>query len=145
MPCFSMEKVEVFGHGLKSPEEVSFDRQGNAYGRGDVDWIRRITPDRKVTEFADPKGRPLGMAFDTAGKLIVTIVFGAGNQIIASDKKTRAIDVLLHDPPKTKMHLSTNCAFSGSGLTELYIVHLKLDHLCKVAYGAKGHPLYHQR
>lgn len=293
MPRFSMEQVTLFGSGLKGPEGVSFDRAGIAYGGGEDGWIRKITPDGQVSEFANTNGRPLGMAFDTqgnmfvcdsgvpgvmkvtpkgevslfanqvcgepltlpnfpvfgadgilyvsnsstvkiaeveeefkspkprgalyglrpdgsgfivakgfyfangiaidpeesaiyvlesnrngvmrvpilgkeryglpelycgnfpgppdgmafdaAGNLIVTIVFGAGNQIIAIDRKTRALEVLLHDPQKTKMHLPTNCAFGGPGLTDLYIAHLKLDHCCKVAYGAKGHPLYHQR
>ena len=293
MARFSMDQVEIFGSGLKGPEGVTFDREGNAYGGGEDGIIRKVTPDGKVTEFADTKGRPLGMAFDRQGNLfvcdsgvpgvmkvtpkgevslfansvcgeeltlpnfpvfgadgilyvsnsttvriseveeefqspkprgalyglrpdgsgfivakgfyfangiaidpeesalyvlesnrnnvmrvpilgkerydlpelycggfpgppdgmafdaasnlIVTIVFGAGNQIISIDRKTRAIEVLLHDPQKTKMHLPTNCAFGGPGLTDLYIAHLRLGHFCKVAYGAKGHPLYHQR
>ena len=44
MPRFSLDQVEIFASGLKGPEGVSFDREGNAYGGGEDGWIRKITP-----------------------------------------------------------------------------------------------------
>jgi len=56
MARFSMDQVEIFGSGLKGPEGVTFDREGNAYGGGEDGIIRKVTPDGRVTEFANTKG-----------------------------------------------------------------------------------------
>jgi sugar lactone lactonase YvrE len=57
--------------GAPGPEATTFDAAGTLY-TGLVDGrIVRLGPDRAYQTFADTGGRPLGMAFDAAGRLIV--------------------------------------------------------------------------
>ncbi len=58
------------------PEDVAVDSLGRIYGGLQDGRIVRLTPDGATAEtFADTGGRPLGLAFDDAGNLIVADAF----------------------------------------------------------------------
>ena len=63
------ERLEVGGRG---PEDVAFDGQGRLYTGLEDGRIMRMQPDGSELEtFADTGGRPLGLAFDASGNLII--------------------------------------------------------------------------
>jgi sugar lactone lactonase YvrE len=53
--------------------------------------------------------------------------------------------LLLDDPTGQKLNFTTNCAFGGPGLQDLYIANVEGDHFSRVHTAVHGHPLYHQR
>jgi sugar lactone lactonase YvrE len=53
------------------PEDVAVDARGRIYAGTAEGSIRRLGADGRVETFAETGGRPLGMAFDQAGNLIV--------------------------------------------------------------------------
>lgn len=58
------------------PEDVAVDARGRIYGGLQDGRIVRMQPDGSVIEtFANTGGRPLGLAFDGAGRLIVADAF----------------------------------------------------------------------
>lgn len=71
-PNTELRRADHLGAGeLDGPEDVAIDALGRLYGGTADGLIRRTTPDGGVETFADTGGRPLGMAFDAAGNLIV--------------------------------------------------------------------------
>lgn len=64
-----IERLNVNGY---APEDVAFDSQDRIYCGTKDGHIFRFQPDGNRPEvFADTNGRPLGLAFDSAGNLIV--------------------------------------------------------------------------
>jgi sugar lactone lactonase YvrE len=64
-----IERLNVNGY---APEDVAFDSQDRIYCGTDDGHIFRFQPDGTRPEvFSDTYGRPLGLAFDSAGNLIV--------------------------------------------------------------------------
>jgi sugar lactone lactonase YvrE len=69
---------------LHGPEDVAVDRDGRLY-TGDRDGrILRVGPDGHAEVFADVGGRPLGLAFDEQGHLLVAN-HGVGLQSVTPD------------------------------------------------------------
>ena len=67
-----LKQAELLARGqLHGPEDTAVDAQGRVYAGLHDGRVVRIGADGKVETFADTKGRPLGMDFDAAGKLIV--------------------------------------------------------------------------
>src|SRR6185503_16676329 len=67
-----LSKVERLRVDGNNPEDVAFDSQDRVYCGDDRGRIYRFQPDGTKPElFADTKGRPLGLAFDHDGNLIV--------------------------------------------------------------------------
>lgn len=56
---------------IRGPEDVDVDAQGRVYAGLDDGRIVRVLADGTVEDFADTGGRPLGLAFDAGGRLIV--------------------------------------------------------------------------
>lgn len=64
------ERVEVAGE--TGPEAIASDRDGRLYAATEHGWIVRLDADgANATRWVQTGGRPLGMAFDTAGTLWV--------------------------------------------------------------------------
>ena len=67
-----LSKIERLRISGNKPEDVAFDAQDRIYCGDDEGHIFRLQPDGTKPElFAETKGRPLGLAFDAAGNLIV--------------------------------------------------------------------------
>ncbi len=67
-----LQQAELLALGkINSPEEVAVDNQGRVYGGTQDGKIMVLTPDDKLTAFAETHGRPLGMQFDKNQNLIV--------------------------------------------------------------------------
>src|SRR5215471_17659446 len=81
---------------------------------------------------------PDGMAFAGDGTLFVTLPgvakegkLAPANQIIKVDTNGKW-SVLIDDPAGQKLNFTTNCAFGGPGLQELYIANVEGDHFSRV-------------
>lgn len=71
-PNTALRAAQHIGAGqLQGPEDTAVDAQGRIYGGTHDGRILRVTPDGRVAVFAETGGRPLGMAFDAQGNLIV--------------------------------------------------------------------------
>jgi sugar lactone lactonase YvrE len=71
-PNDTLMKAELIGKGqLVGPEDTAVDSQGRIYAALHDGRIVRIDSQERVETFATTGGRPLGMDFDAAGKLIV--------------------------------------------------------------------------
>jgi len=67
-----LSKIERLPIDGNKPEDVAFDAQDRIYCDDDTGRIFRFQPDGTRPElFAETKGRPLGLIFDTSGNLIV--------------------------------------------------------------------------
>ena len=85
-----LSEVEIIGHGeIDGPEDVILDEDGHLYcGVRHGEIIRFLAPDYVRREvFAHVGGRPLGMAFDREGALVVCI---AGMGLYRVDKNRQA-------------------------------------------------------
>ena len=71
-PNDRLQSAEIVAAGqVDGPEDVEIDAAGRIYAGTADGWIVRIEPDGSVTKFAETGGRPLGLAFDAGGNLIV--------------------------------------------------------------------------
>ncbi|XOZ32250.1 SMP-30/gluconolactonase/LRE family protein [Halomonadaceae bacterium KBTZ08] len=71
-PNRALEDAQVLAKGqVQGPEDTEVDAEGNVYGGLADGRIIRVSPGGEVTTFADTGGRPLGLAFDDDGNLIV--------------------------------------------------------------------------
>lgn len=71
-PNTALRSAEHIGVGqLQGPEDTAVDAQGRVYGGTHDGKIQRLTADGTVEVFAETGGRPLGLAFDAQGNLIV--------------------------------------------------------------------------
>lgn len=71
-PNTDLRAAEHLAQGqLRGPEDTAVDEHGRVYAGTDDGLIRRIDTDGSVETFADTGGRPLGMAFNGDGALIV--------------------------------------------------------------------------
>lgn len=70
-PNEKLEQASLLGQGqISGPEAVAVDAEGRVFaGTGDG-WIVKVRGDQ-VERWVETGGRPLGMAFDGAGRLIV--------------------------------------------------------------------------
>ncbi len=67
-----LQKAELLALGkVNGPEEVALDSHGDVYWGTQDGKIMSLKGDGKVDTFAETKGRPLGMQFDTNNNLIV--------------------------------------------------------------------------
>ncbi len=72
-----LQGVEMLAIGdHHGPEEVILDRQGRIYAATQEGWIIRLNPDgSQLEDWIHTGGRPLGIAFDNEGNLIVADAF----------------------------------------------------------------------
>lgn len=71
-PNDTLMKAELLAQGqIVGPEDTAVDSQGRVFAGLDDGRIVRIGADGKAETFAETGGRPLGLAFDKSGKLIV--------------------------------------------------------------------------
>jgi len=85
----SMELIPI--GGLHAPESVAIDGQGRIYVSTQEGWILRLQPDGSGPEkWVQSGGRPLGLAFDPQGNLIVADSF-RGLLSISPEGKVRKL------------------------------------------------------
>ncbi|QRY78873.1 SMP-30/gluconolactonase/LRE family protein [Pseudomonas sp. PDNC002] len=71
-PNDTLMKAELLAQGqIVGPEDTAVDSQGRVFAGLDDGRIVRIGADGKAETFVETGGRPLGLAFDKAGNLIV--------------------------------------------------------------------------
>ncbi len=71
-PNDTLMKAELIAQGqIVGPEDTAVDSQGQVFAGLDDGRIVRIGADGKAQTFVDTGGRPLGLAFDQTGNLIV--------------------------------------------------------------------------
>ncbi|WP_236171446.1 SMP-30/gluconolactonase/LRE family protein [Pseudomonas pseudonitroreducens] len=71
-PNDTLMKAELLAQGqIVGPEDTAVDSEGRVFAGLDDGRIVRIGADGKAETFAETGGRPLGLAFDKSGKLIV--------------------------------------------------------------------------
>lgn len=71
-PNDTLMKAELLAQGqIVGPEDTAVDSQGRVFAGLDDGRIVRIGADGKTETFVETGGRPLGLAFDKSGKLIV--------------------------------------------------------------------------
>lgn len=71
-PNDTLMKAELLAQGqIVGPEDTAVDSQGRVFAGLDDGRIVRIGADGKAETFAQTGGRPLGLAFDKSGNLIV--------------------------------------------------------------------------
>ncbi|QIE89089.1 SMP-30/gluconolactonase/LRE family protein [Pseudomonas nitroreducens] len=71
-PNDTLMKAELLAQGqIVGPEDTAVDSQGQVFAGLDDGRIVRIGDDGKAQTFVETGGRPLGLAFDQAGNLIV--------------------------------------------------------------------------
>jgi sugar lactone lactonase YvrE len=56
---------------LSGPEDIAFDAEGRLYAATADGKVVRVGDDGSVRDFADTRGRPLGLRFDPEGRLVV--------------------------------------------------------------------------
>jgi sugar lactone lactonase YvrE len=75
-PNTLLQQAELLALGkIHGPEEVAVDHRGRVYGGTQDGTIVRLLADGNLETFAETRGRPLGMQFDTHGNLIVCDAF----------------------------------------------------------------------
>jgi sugar lactone lactonase YvrE len=71
-PNDTLMKAELLAQGqIVGPEDTTMDSQGRVFAGLDDGRIVRIGADGKAEPFVETGGRPLGLAFDKSGNLIV--------------------------------------------------------------------------
>ncbi len=71
-PNNRLQSAEILAAGqVDGPEDVEVDAEGRIYAGTADGWIVRVEADGSVTKFANTGGRPLGIALDPQGNLIV--------------------------------------------------------------------------
>jgi sugar lactone lactonase YvrE len=98
---------------FKGPEDVAVDRHGNVYTGTSDGKIMRISQGQQTAEvFADVAGRPLGLAFDRAGSLIVANQ-GVGLQSVAPNGE---VTLLTDTADGAPIHFANDLAIGGNGI-----------------------------
>src|ERR1700746_617467 len=72
MPPYSLDQVEICGHGVLKAEGVVIDKENNVYGGGRNAIIYKVNPEGKVSELCTlPAGSvPNGITMDRQGNLV---------------------------------------------------------------------------
>lgn len=70
-PNAALAPAERFGRDLPGPEGIAIDREGRVFAGLKDGRIVRVARDGSAVTLANTGGRPLGMQFDGAGRLIV--------------------------------------------------------------------------
>ncbi|MDP3284749.1 MAG: SMP-30/gluconolactonase/LRE family protein, partial [Desulfobacterales bacterium] len=84
-----LAKAELIAKGkINGPEDVVIDPEGRLYGGTQDGKIVRIQKDGSLEVFAETGGRPLGLAFDASGNLIVADAYKGLLLIDAAGKIT---------------------------------------------------------
>ncbi len=82
-------KAELIAKGrINGPEDVVIDREGRIYGGTQEGKILRVLKDGNIETFAETGGRPLGLAIDSLGNLIVADAYKGLLSIDAARKIT---------------------------------------------------------
>jgi gluconolactonase len=87
-------------------------------------------------------GGPDGMAFDSAGELVITLPEQRRVIGLARDLSLR---VIADDPEGELMPFPTNCAFGGPDFRDLFVANMHADHLPVIRLDWPGHPLLNRR
>jgi gluconolactonase len=87
-------RVRVFAEGFRFPERPAIDKQGNIYVVNVQDGvISKVTPDGKISAFADTGGMNQACLFDKEGNLLVCHVEPNRNGILKIDPSGKITEV----------------------------------------------------
>ena len=99
-------KAELVAKGkINGPEDVVIDPEGRLYGGTQDGKIVRILKDGGIETFAETGGRPLGLAFDSTGNLIVADSYKGLLSLDTSGKITLLTTEAEGIPYKFTVHL----------------------------------------
>jgi gluconolactonase len=90
----------------------------------------------------DLGGGPDGMAFDSAGRLIITMPAERRVVMLGRDG---SLQTLAEDETGETLPFPTNCAFGGEDHRDLYVANMHADYLPALRLEEPGHPLVNQR
>lgn len=111
-PNDTLMKAELLGRGqLHGPEDSAVDAQGRVYSGLHDGRIVRLGADGSLETFADTGGRPLGMDFDAAGRLIVADAYKG---LLAIDAQGR-IEVLTTEADGVPFKFTDDLDIAGDG------------------------------
>ena len=111
-PNDTLMKAELLGLGqMHGPEDTAVDGQGRLYSGLHDGRIVRLVSDGSLETFADTGGRPLGMDFDAAGRLIVADAYKG---LLAIDPQGR-IQVLSTEAEGVPFKFTDDLDIAGDG------------------------------
>ncbi len=106
----SARRLPVGGSG---PEDIAIDSDGRIYtGLADGRIMRMNTDGTHLEQFARTEGRPLGLAFDIKGNLLIA---DAEEGLLAADQKG-SITVLMNQFSGRKLKYINNLAVAADGI-----------------------------
>ncbi|MBU2621655.1 MAG: SMP-30/gluconolactonase/LRE family protein, partial [Proteobacteria bacterium] len=107
-----LAKAALIAKGkINGPEDVVIDSEGRLYGGTQDGKIVRILKDGSIEVFAETGGRPLGLAFDASGNLIVADAYKG----LLSIDAARNITVLVTGAEETPFRFTDHLDIASDG------------------------------
>jgi sugar lactone lactonase YvrE len=107
-----LSRADLIAKGkINGPEDVVIDSEGRIYGGTQDGKITRVLTNGNVETFAETGGRPLGLAFDASGNLIVADAYKG---LLSIDKAAK-ITVLTTEAEKIPFRFTDHLDIASDG------------------------------